>query len=298
MTLSEMSEHDKYLFDLQGFLVVKDFLSADEVARLNAALDANWDKRNDGALPPYTSDGIEGGTDRLPQGMFNDMLTWDHPWCEPFRDFIAHPRLIPYLDTLLGRGWHMDMAPHVFHSYKGTRGQVLHGGYPHFQGGHFYHCSNGQMRNGMLVVEALLTDQPAGEGGFAAIPGSHKSNFLRPQSISELRANTDIVVNPGAKAGDLIIFTEALGHGSLPWMAGHERRVLLYRYSPKSVAFGNGFCTYRFPDWVEELTPAQQAVLEPAYVMGRPSLDADGEVVFDLVDRSEPPGRYLPPSVG
>ena len=39
-----MTDREKYLFDLQGFLVVKEFLTPVEVDRLNAAFDANWDK--------------------------------------------------------------------------------------------------------------------------------------------------------------------------------------------------------------------------------------------------------------
>ena len=37
-----MSQREKFLYDLNGFLVVEDALSSDEVAALNAAFDANW----------------------------------------------------------------------------------------------------------------------------------------------------------------------------------------------------------------------------------------------------------------
>lgn len=290
--MKEMTDREKFLFDLQGFLVIRDVLTEAEVARLNEALDANWDQRVDGGLPAYTSDAIEG--ERLPQGMINGMLQWPSPWGEPFHELLAHPNVVPHLNTLLGRGWHMDMEPHLFHSVPGTRGQNIHGGYPHFNGGHYYHYQNGMMRNGMLVVEFLLTDQNAGEGGFIAIPGSHKSNFLRPRPISLLEEDAEIVVNPGAKAGDVIIFTEALGHGAMPWRAAHERRVLLYRYSPKTVGFGAGFVKYQFPEWTDKLTEAQRAVLEPAYKANRPMLDDDLEVEYPANDPFDVPGIYGP----
>ena len=38
-----MTDREKYLFDIQGYLVVRNFLSDEEVARLNAAFDANRD---------------------------------------------------------------------------------------------------------------------------------------------------------------------------------------------------------------------------------------------------------------
>ena len=42
-----MSDREKYLFDLQGFIVVRGLLSTDEVKRLNEAVDANIDKHGE-----------------------------------------------------------------------------------------------------------------------------------------------------------------------------------------------------------------------------------------------------------
>jgi hypothetical protein len=39
-----MTDREKYLFDVQGYLVVREFLTPAEVARLNAAIDANREK--------------------------------------------------------------------------------------------------------------------------------------------------------------------------------------------------------------------------------------------------------------
>ena len=44
---SEMDDSEKFMFDLNGFLTIEGFLNQDEVARLNAGFDANWDQRND-----------------------------------------------------------------------------------------------------------------------------------------------------------------------------------------------------------------------------------------------------------
>ena len=82
-----------------------------------------------------------------------------------------------------------------------------------------------------------------------------------------------------AEAGDVIIFTEALIHGTVEWTAEHERRSLLYRYSPKTVHFAGGTYQVTQPAWVSELTEAQQAVLEPPYIYNRPLIAADGVTV-------------------
>ena len=38
-----MNDTEKFLFDLQGYIVVPGFLSPDEVSALNDAFEANWD---------------------------------------------------------------------------------------------------------------------------------------------------------------------------------------------------------------------------------------------------------------
>lgn len=61
------------------------------------------------------------------------------------------------------------------------------------------------------------------------------------------------------KAGDLVIFTEATLHCTLPWTnLNHETRRLLYRYSPKYIHMDGGTFEVTQPAWVSELTPAQQ----------------------------------------
>jgi hypothetical protein len=38
------------------------------------------------------------------------MLEWDAPHCDPFRDLLAHPKSLPFLNTQFGKGWRMDRA--------------------------------------------------------------------------------------------------------------------------------------------------------------------------------------------
>ncbi len=271
-----MTDREKFLFDLQGFLVVEDVLTAIEVKALNDAFDANGDKkRDDGNSHP---DGDTFGP--LKRGMFSGMLSWDQPWCQPFRDLLSHPGTIPYLDTLFGRGWKMDHSPFMLTGGKGTEGLRIHGSTNvRFNGSQYYTYRNGTMRCGMIVCAYQLADVNEGDGGLCVIPGSHKANFRAPEEILVWQQDRQIVYNVPAKAGDLVIFNEATLHGTLPWTAEHERRSLLYRFSPKYLHFAGG--TYRTsqPDWVSELTEAQQAVLEPPYIYNRPLIEPDGKTV-------------------
>ena len=271
-----MSDREKYLFDLQGFLVIHGMLSDDEIKILNEALDANQDKRQED-----TASAAGGNLDGSQlRGLYNGMLTWDQPWCQPFRNLLTHPKIIPYLNTMLGRGWKMDHDPFIFTSTLGTEGLRLHGsGNVTFNGSRFYKYQNGQMRCGLINCQYQLTDVDPGDGGLMVVPGSHKANFPCPEAIQAYKEDQEAVYHVPMKAGDLVIFNEATTHGTLPWKGIGERRSLFYRYTPKYLHYTGGVYGTTRPDWVSELTEVQQAVLEPPYVYNRPLIENDGETL-------------------
>jgi hypothetical protein len=279
-TYATMSEREQYLYDLQGFLVVRGFLSDEEVSQLNLSLDANADHRGEYGPPNlYSGDWcnrpMEG--QHAPFRHYAGMLTWDVPWCRPFRDLLAHQKLIPYLNTMFGRGWKLDHGVDVLTSQAGCEGLKLHGsGNVSFNGSRFYTYQNGDMRNGLIVCQYYLTDADPGDGGLCVIPGSHKANFDCPDPILSYEEDIEAVYQIPVRAGDLVMFNEATTHGTLPWRGPGERRTALYRYSPKYLHYAGGVYETALPDWVAELTEAQRAVLEPPYIYHRPLIEDDG----------------------
>ena len=274
-----MNDREKFLFDLQGFLVVPEFLTHAEVDQLNAAVNANMDKCGKDDNHALGNSKTLVGTHR--RGMFTGMLTWPKPWCQPFREIIVHKKAIPYLNAIHGRGWRLDHSPFILTADMDTEGLILHGSTNHqFFGAAYYIYTNGQMRCGMVVLQYQLADVEEGDGGLCVIPGSHKSNFPCPSEIREWEVNREVVYNIPAKAGDMIIFNEATIHGTLPWTSRErERRSLLVRYSPKYLHYAGGYYEPEFPEWVNELTEAQRSVLEPPYIYNRPLLEDDGQTV-------------------
>ena len=273
-----MTDREKFLFDLQGFRIVREFLTAEEVERLNQAFEANWEKKGEDGNSHVGESKTLGG--QFKRGMFSGMLTWEKPWCDPFRELLAYPKSVPYLDAIHGRGWRMDHSPFMLESTVGAEGLILHGSSMHrFDGSQYYIYTNGQMRCGMVVFQFQLRDVNEGDGGFCCIPGSHKANFPMPKEIREWESDPEVVCNPVCKAGDLLIFNEATIHGTLPWKGKAERRSLLYRYSPMYLHFAGGYHQTSFPEWVEELTEAQRAVLEPPYIYNRPLIESDGVTI-------------------
>jgi ectoine hydroxylase-related dioxygenase (phytanoyl-CoA dioxygenase family) len=272
-----MNKRELYMFDLQGFLVVRNFLSPAEVKELNDAFAANREKMlSDGNSSIGASKSLGGSHKR---GLFAEMLTWPRPHCLPFRHLLAHPKAIPYLNAIFGRGWRMDHSPFALESDSGSEGLILHSGGHHFDGVQYHIFKNGTVRCGMVVFQYQLADVNEGDGGFCCIPGSHKANFSPPQDVLEWDANRELVCHVPCKTGDLLIFNEATTHGTLPWRAAHQRRSLLYRYSPRCLHFAGGYHQTTFPDWVTELTPAQRAVLEPPYIYNRPLIEPDGKTL-------------------
>jgi len=110
---------------------------------------------------------------------------------------------------------------------------------------------------------------PEGAGGFACIPGSHKSNYLRelPSDVRHFERPAHYVVQPPVEAGDVLFFTEALVHGTMTWRAKHQRRSLLYKYSPGHSAWSG---EYHDLSRYGELTEQQKRMLLPPSVGRRP----------------------------
>ena len=98
-----------------------------------------------------------------------DMLGWNVADRAPFAAMLAHPRIVPYLNEICGRGFRMDHAPTLIQMDAGDGAQLgLHGSSgPGFDPKQYYVWKDGQMHNGLVVVNWMLCDQGPGDGGFA-----------------------------------------------------------------------------------------------------------------------------------
>lgn len=256
-----MNDDERYLFDLNGYLLIEGVLSAAEVAECNAAIDHHIEE-----LAEYPRS-LAGGSKALSgtehRHDLGGMLGWEKPWCDPFHRLLAHPNVVPYLNGVLGEGYRLDHGPGLIAQNKGAEGGTLHHGGANptdFTLSYFY--KNGRIYTGLSVVEYMLADEGPGDGGVAVIPASHKANFDCPQEIRHWEAHREHVREIHAKAGDAVIFTEALTHGTLPWTADHQRRALLYKFSPGVLAFSGGAHSNEYADYIEEMEPEYRAVME------------------------------------
>ncbi len=236
-----MTEHERYLFDLQGYLTVPNALDADTLRRLNDILD----RRIAAEVAP------NAGTHR-----FVGLLDWGRPYV----DLLDPPTIVPYLDGLLGPQVRLDHTYlDIIRSGLSPIGATLHGGAVPYDPLYFYRFSENRIYNGLTVVAYNLADVNPGDGGFACVPGSHKSNLAFPEAWKDLTQPHPAVQKVTGAAGTAVIFTEALTHGPLPWTADHERRTIFYKYSPKSLAWWED---YPLSGGLEGLTERQRSILQ------------------------------------
>jgi ectoine hydroxylase-related dioxygenase (phytanoyl-CoA dioxygenase family) len=265
-----MNEDEKYLFDLNGYLVIEDVLTADEVARANAAIDRHREQIRRRPHEQRLSGDSSGLTGEFGRGELGGLLEWEEPWCEPFRAMLAHPRIVPYLNELLGKGFRMDHSMSLITMDRGTEGHLLHGSSgPGFDPNQYYIFRDGRMHNGLTVVIFQLADVNPGDGGLSVIPGSHKSNYRCPPGMRRYEQYQEHIRQITSRAGSVVLFTEAVTHGTLPWTASHQRRSILTRYTAGNMAY---VPAYPVPAWADE---RQRAVLEPPYHLrlSRPFLE-------------------------
>lgn len=237
-----LTPEENYGFDVGGFVVVSQILTATETEACNNAIDA------DGLQDP----------DRLPSALVR---------------LVAHPVLARYLDQLTYDGYHLDSQPHLI----GVDGQAdLEGGNePRVANRAYYHQNDVRFAQGVIVVWAL-TDVDEGDGGFVLVPASHKSGVESPRSLIEGSDDLGLTCQIPLKAGDLLLCVETILHGVRPWTDSSRRQFSFTIAAEQSQRPGKS--RVKTPDWVDELTPEQQAVVAPE---GRPDsapvLLSDGE---------------------
>eukprot|EP01049_Picozoa_sp_SAG25_P015688 SAG25_NODE_3286_length_1144_cov_87.281340_1_plen_209_part_01 len=205
-----MSQRERYLFDLQGFIIIRGLLSDEEVAAINAAFDAHRHTLGEFGPPNQLSGDFTGKPLEGTQGCFrhwSGMLTWPQPHCQPFRHLLCHPRLIPALNSLLGRGWKLDHGADSIQAEAGCEGLMLHGfGSAEFNSGRYYVYQNGRMGCGLINAQIYTTPVRAGDGGLVLVPGSHKANMYPTAEMLTMEEDTDITFQPVLEAGDAVVF--------------------------------------------------------------------------------------------
>ena len=252
-----MDATQRYWFDSQGYFVVPGVLDDSLLGSLRSTMGPPTEQHDPGAKE-------------------DNPLHWSAAW----REIMDLPILRPILESLVGnhglqryrenksgadylptyRLDHINVHQHVANGFPGMD---LHGGWTTAGGSQFFRYHDGEFYNGLIVVAFELFDTTPNEGGFCCIPGSHKANLPLPPGWSEKGGDAGgLLKGIPAEAGDAIIFTETLVHGTLPWRVDAKRQTAFYKFSPHATSWTADYFNFedftRYPD----MTDRQLALLE------------------------------------
>ena len=248
---------DEYFFDLRGYTVIPQALDRDHVAAINAWIDA---------LPPLQVGEWIGNVYMQSYGGIDGTNLQDVIEAgEIFESLIDHPAWISQVSHYLGP----STKPYIYEIFVNVREA---GGYigVHSGGHNVDHYQRSGRRNGqwvcpMLSLLAPLTDVGPGDGATMVVPGSHKSDFPHPLQEQQGRISSgsgdrlEGAVEIHLKAGDALLFNDALCHGSAQRLNPGQRRMITIRYVPTLHAHRFGY--EPSAELAARLTPARLAIV-------------------------------------
>ncbi len=216
-----LSDHERFFFDVNGYVVRTGVLDPATAEVLNRGVDEHW------PAPPGES---------LASQRFHGFLGWPGATGEAFQSLLDHPDAIGVALDLIGDQFRLDHC-YGIQMRHGTSGLDIHGGGSPHDPSQYYRHVEGQMVNGLIGVAWGLSQSGPGDGGFCCIPGSHHASEPVPDDVATFEAHPEWVREVPLPPGSMLVFTEALAHGTLPWKGKHERRALFYKYAPGYLAW-------------------------------------------------------------
>lgn len=275
---------DEYLFDLNGYLCLRNVLTKAEIDEGNRLVDTipadlargawhGWVQRED--HPEHRGKSFQqiyelGGI---------------------FEKLIDHPRYINYLLRFIGGHETHDkyLGPAAidenFFTIRGPGEAIpVHSGGNELSSRTGYRYHNGRFLCGEVNVLIAFSDIGPGDGATMVIPGSHKSNMIHPAFLQCDRAQewsddgggsvegVEGAIEVHMQAGDALLFVDALCHGSARRTNAGERRISIYRYGSSwgRTAFGH----QPSPELLARANPFARKLIQPRELIRPPGANA------------------------
>lgn len=263
---------EEYLFDLRGFLVLKKAIAPDHLREINATLDTLL------ALDPPLQRGEWYGGVLAHSFGGKDGINLQHIYegGEAFERLIDHPAWIEKVKHFVGGQDNFDAAfgplfiDENFANIRGPGEAIgLHSGGDKLTKRTQFRYENGQFGCGQINILIGLNKIGPGDGATMVIPGSHKSNFRHPdfdRHVIRAGEATSVDGVEGAievhlDAGDVLLFVDAISHGSAARVNAGERRIAVFRYGP---SWGNFRHPYRpSEELLARLSPPRRKIVQP-----------------------------------
>ena len=221
-----MSEEQKYLFDLKGWIALPGLLDSKTVDRVRQhQMDFLYQRDS---LPLDERDNHGG----------DSQILLDHPAVVGILNEIISHQALASEDCY---GFRFD------HTYTSHRKAGHDNFNPHGGGGlfnfsgnsHTYQMQKGQIHAGLIRVVWELNEVELEDGGTLFLSGSHKAAFPRPESLSN--RESPLWETYACPAGSAVIFTEALCHTGTRWTNTDRDRLSLFTcYNTVNAKWGKG----------------------------------------------------------
>jgi len=203
-----MSDRDRVLFDLKGYIVKPAVLDAKEIKLLKEF--TLRQKEDPNSLPPHQR--------RLPGGAFASL--------------IDHPQVMSVLLSVIDSDRAKIRLEDIFLSYRslGEGEWRPHGGGRTTNPNYAYNFNDGRIYAGMTRVVWELNEVLEDKGGTCFMPGSHKANYnIRTNPIASLDArDSGVWESYSCPPGSLVIFSEAVRHSADFWQNPHAPRMAIF----------------------------------------------------------------------
>ncbi len=238
-----MTEHDRVVFDLKGYIVKPAVLNKEEVEVLKEFVLRQ--KNEPESLPPHER--------CLPGG--------------PFAQLIDHPVVMSVLLNVIDPDIEKIRLENVFLNYRemGEGKWQPHAGGRTTNPNYAYNFHDGRIYAGMTRVVWELTEVLENKGGTCFIPGSHKANYnIRTNPIASIDArDSGLWESYSCPAGSLIIFSEAVRHSADFWQNPNNPRISIF------CAYNHINVRHHKPDIppgvIEKLAPKHQRFFHEVY---------------------------------
>ncbi len=216
-------------FDVYGYILLENVLTPDEVTRMKDAL---YRLKAEPDLERHRVYINQRAGHIFHVG---HVVEYDPALLE----YATHPRLLPLVEEAVGgsvrleeteaiinrrdpaldaAGWAgRQTLPTGFHT--GTR----HGWGTYYEKNHFH---------GLFVKTlAYLTDVGPDDGGTAVIPGSHRLSWPEREIVDAALSDERLIHQVEARAGSVLLFSEALVHSTTAIRSNNERVILVSGYT-------------------------------------------------------------------
>ena len=247
----DLSQEEKYLFDIRGWILFEGVLTESQVKEMRDF--CHQLQHDPESIPEPHRTSIGGPLEKLT----------DHPLLLGFmNEFVAHPPLASQ-ECYGFRLEHSDircrkLGEGKFVPHNGNR--MLR-----FPGDScVYRCIPGKANAGMVRVVWELNPVEEGQGGTLFVTGSHKGVFTAPDSLQD--PDSPIWETYRCPAGSVVFFTEAITHSATPWKGDALQRIpILNCYNAVNSKWHDW---EPHPDHLAEMPPKRQTLFRPVHVAG------------------------------